>query len=72
MAKQIFNTFMCPKCGNRIMELPRPVGHQHKDGHRKKLYCFICKEEVNSVECKDDEAIFNFKLMFEEGEFKNE
>lgn len=61
------HSFWCPKCGNKAMDLPRRVGHQHKDLHRKKLWCPTCKMEQNTVECKDDEDVFIFKQMFEEG-----
>lgn len=70
--KIIFNTFMCINCGNSVYSLPRDASYQHKDGHRKRLYCPHCKEEINCIECKTDEDVFNFKIDFENGVYENE
>ena len=61
MAKMKQHSFMCIQCGKLAMTLPRPVGHQHKAGHRKRLYCPHCRMEINCVECKNDEDIFYFE-----------
>lgn len=66
------NTFMCIKCGQAAMSLPRQVSHQYKGGHRKRLYCPYCKTEINCVECKNDEEIFEFKEDFENGYYAAE
>ena len=76
MAKRSSNyvehSFYCIKCGNRGIPLRRNAGHQHSKLHRKKLYCPYCKMEINHVECKNDEDVYNFKLDFEEGVFASE
>lgn len=41
-------------------------------GHRKRLYCPWCKEEVNHVECRTQEDIEQFKQDFEAGLFVEE
>ena len=66
------HSFYCIRCGNKGIPLRRNSGHQHAQSHRKKLYCPYCKMEVNHVECKNDEDVYNFKLDFEEGVFINE
>ena len=72
MAKMKQHSFMCIQCGKLAMTLPRPVGHQHKASHRKRLYCPHCKMEINCVECKNDEDIFYFKEDFAQGYYKEE
>ena len=72
MSKMIFHSFWCINCGRRVYELPRNKGHQHKDFHRKKLYCPWCHDEYNCVETKDLEQEWQFKQDFEEGVYKNE
>lgn len=72
MAKMRQNYFMCIQCGKLAMILPRPIGHQYKNGHRKRLYCPHCKVEINCVECKNDEDIFYFKEDFANGLYKEE
>ncbi len=42
----------CPQCGN-IASIMRKESSLRKVGHLKKLYCFICKEEVNHIELHD-------------------
>lgn len=71
MPKIEFHSFWCPVCGNKAMDLPRNYGHQHKDFHLKKLWCPHCKQERNTIECKDDEDVFIFKLNFEEGAYSD-
>lgn len=72
MAKTKQHYFMCIKCGKLTMTLPRPVGHQYKSWHRKKLYCPNCRVEINCIECKDEEEVFYFKEDFERGLFEEE
>lgn len=64
--------FYCINCGNRGISLMRKEGHQHPRMHRKKLYCPTCKAEVNHIECKNDEDVFNFKIDFENGVYIDE
>lgn len=73
MGKEIvLHSFYCMKCGNKAMELFRKRGFQHKRFHRKKLYCPHCKLELNCIECKNDEDVYEFKENFEKGVYKNE
>ena len=64
--------FFCIQCGKEGIPIPRKQGHQHTRFHRKKLYCPYCKVEINHVECKSDEDVYEFKLDFEEGVFADE
>ena len=54
------------------MSLPRRVSHQYGRHHRKKLWCPYCKMEVNQIECKNDADVYDFKVAFEAGEYKEE
>ena len=54
------------------MELFRKRGFQHERFHRKKLYCPYCKLELNCIECKNDEDVYEFKENFEKGVYENE
>ncbi len=64
--------FFCIKCGQEGIPLARRQGRKHEKFHRKKLYCPHCKEEINHIECKNDEEVYNFKRDFEEGVFADE
>ena len=64
--------FFCIKCSGEGIPLPRKQGHKHERFHRKKLYCIHCKEEVNHIECKNDDEVYEFQCMFEEGHFLKE
>ena len=70
--KTDLHTFYCINCGNKGFDIPRDHGHQHKNMHRKKLYCIYCKEEWNHVECKDMWDVEEFKENFVNGVYKNE
>ena len=72
MAKFSEHSFYCIKCGNKMMGLPRKDSHNHSKHHRKKLWCPWCKVEVNSVECRNDIEVYEFKTAFNAGEFKEE
>ena len=61
--------FYCLKCGKKGLNVYRRQGHQHGKYHRKKLYCFYCKEQVNHMECRNQAEIDEFKDAFERGEF---
>ena len=64
--------FYCIKCGHKGIPLSRKQGHQHERFHRKKLFCIYCQQEVNHIECKNDEDVAEFKRNFENGVYKNE
>ena len=72
MAKYSEHSFYCIKCGEKGITLPRRDSHQYSKYHRKKLWCWRCKCEVNHVECKNDEEVYEFKQAFAAGEFENE
>lgn len=66
------NDFYCLNCGQHSFELPRNKGHQHKNMHRKKLYCWHCKQVVNHIECKTINDIEIFRENFIKGVYKDE
>ena len=70
--KNEIHDFYCMKCGNKVYSIPRPVSHQYKKHHRKKLWCPWCGMTLNCVECRNDSEIYDFKMMFEDGEFEEE
>lgn len=66
------HSFYCIKCGNKGIPLMRPQGHLREQFHRKKLYCPICQQVINHVECKTMEEVETFKMSFAEGAFVDE
>ena len=54
------------------MSCGRPQGHRREQFHRKKLYCPHCQTTLNCVEVKNDTEAFEFREMFEAGEFEQE
>lgn len=64
--------FYCIKCGNKNFALSRSTGHKYSKHHMKKLWCWHCKEEINCVECSNDEEVEEFKRKFEAGEFQKD
>ena len=66
------HTFWCIKCGKQTIPIQRKVNHQHSKHHRKKLWCWNCKCDINCVECRNDEEVEEFKEKFNAGEFKEE
>ena len=64
--------FYCIKCGHKGIPLSRKQGHQYGRFHRKKLFCLYCQQEVNHIECKNDEDVAEFKRNFENGVYKDE
>ena len=65
-------TFYCIQCGNKGIPIPRKKGREKEKGHRKKLYCLCCKEEINHIECRSDFEVEEFKINFENGVYVNE
>ena len=72
MAKYNPHSFYCLKCGNRALTLQRPDSRKREKFHRKKLYCYHCKQEINCIECKNDNEVYEFKQAFNNGEYKEE
>ena len=66
------HSFYCMNCGNKAYELMRPVSHQYGKHHRKALYCPWCKITVNTIECRNDSEVYDFKEAFNAGEYKEE
>ena len=60
--------FCCIGCGNPGIPIQRDRGHNRSRFHRKKLWCYHCKQEVNHVEVKNEEEMTAFKEAFERGE----
>ena len=66
------HSFYCMKCGHKGIPIQRKSGFQHSKFHRKKLYCIYCQEEVNHVECKNEEDVEEFLENFKNGVYKDE
>ena len=64
--------FFCPKCGQENYSLSRNIGHKYSKFHRKKLWCYHCKQELNCIECRTDMEIQEFKEKWAAGEFEDE
>jgi hypothetical protein len=64
--------FRCLKCGQAGIPLMRNRGYQHSGGHRKKLYCYHCKTEVNHIEIKTIEDREEFLENWAKGVYKDE
>lgn len=70
--KYIDSEFYCPCCGNKVFNLYRKPGFQHGKHHRKKLYCYHCKETLNCIECRNQEEVDEFKENYANGIYENE
>lgn len=66
------HSFWCINCGQPTIPLTRKQGFQHGRFHRKKLWCYHCKTEINCVECKTPEDVEIFKEDFMKGLFIDE
>lgn len=44
--------FICTKCNNEGIPLPRFIGKQREKNHLKNIYCIHCKEKHNHVEIR--------------------
>ncbi|MBQ9019562.1 MAG: hypothetical protein IJ097_04570 [Bacilli bacterium] len=73
MNKKVTPTsLICPECGN-ISKIWRSTNKQKEMYHKKKLYCVICKKEINHIELKDIDffiAGLKFKEELTEEEIK--
>ena len=65
------HSFFCIKCGTET-PLPRKKGKKHEKFHRKKMWCYHCKLEINHVECKNEIEIAKFKEDFNKGLYTEE
>ena len=66
------HSFYCVACGSRGIPIQRNQGFKHQGMHRKKLYCVMCKQEVNHVECKTFDEVEEFRYNFKNGVYKDE
>ena len=64
--------FYCPKCAEKIYTLPRQVNHKYQKHHRKKLWCWKCRLELNCIEVRNDTEAKEFKELWKAGTFKEE
>ena len=64
--------FYCMNCGCKGLPIQRNLGQQRERMHRKKLYCFHCKAEVNHVECRSYDEVIEFKENYEKGAYIDE
>lgn len=65
-------TFYCMNCGEKGIPIQKSKGRGKAKFHRKKLYCWHCKQTVNHVECKTEEDVKKFKADFKNGVFLEE
>lgn len=72
MANYETHQFMCLRCGNAGIPICRKRGHQHGAFHRKKLYCWKCKIEINHIEIRNDWEMEEFKANFNNGVYVDE
>ena len=70
--KYVDSEFYCLKCGQKSFPLLRKASFQKEAGHRKKLYCVHCKEEINHIECRNIEEVEIFKENFKKGMYIDE
>lgn len=62
--------FFCIQCGKEGIPCIRKSSHKREKHHLKKLWCPCCRTEVNHVECRNDEEVYEFKEAYENGEYK--
>ena len=70
--KTEIHDFYCLNCGKRSLSLPRKIGHQHEQFHRKNLYCPYCKITSNNIEVKNDIERVLFLEQYNKGVFEDE
>lgn len=63
------NSFYCPVCGKKAMDLPRPRSLTRQAFHRKKLYCPWCKKTHNCIECKNEVESYRFLEDWRKGKY---
>lgn len=68
----ITHDFYCLKCGRKGIPIQRSRGHMREKGHRKKLYCMYCRQEVNHIEIFNQAQLEKFQEDFRNGVYENE
>lgn len=64
--------FYCMKCGCKGLNVYRQTGRQHSKFHRKRMYCYYCKKELNFIECRNPDEVAEFHDAFLRGDFADE
>lgn len=64
--------FFCMKCGQESIPIFRKAGKQKEKMHRKRMYCFHCKEEINHIEVRNWQEEAEFKKAFASGSYVQE
>jgi hypothetical protein len=72
MAKYEMHDFYCLACGHKTLPVHRKQGKMHGAFHRKRLWCYHCKQEINCVEVRNDEEKEIFMEAFNNGEYQEE
>lgn len=68
--KNIETRLLCPVC-RTYTTIRRNAARRKKEGHYKKLYCYVCKDTHNFIELNDnytDEEIEDLIEKWKEGE----
>lgn len=64
--------FYCINCGKAGIPIPRMSARYRAKGHRKLLYCPWCKQEINHIECCNEQEVNKFLKDFQEGKYLEE
>lgn len=48
--KRFYSTLICQECGQRMI-IPRRADRKRGENHIKTMYCGICKETRDFIEC---------------------
>ena len=64
--------FYCIQCGKKALSLPRKISHKYQKHHYKKLWCYHCGCTINTVECRNDEEVKEFKEKWLNGDYQEE
>ena len=72
MGRCVSHDFYCLQCGQRGIPLARKVGQERSALHRKKLYCYHCKTDINHVEIRNQFELETFKTNFANGVYVDE
>lgn len=66
-------SFYCLNCGKKNpMPVQKMKGRLNKSGHRKRLYCINCREEVNNIYLATEKDVEKFKEDFAAGVYQDE
>lgn len=71
MTKHI-HEFYCPTCGNTTIPVHRKTGQLRKKFHRKKMYCYHCKKDINTIEVRNEWEANEFKINYQKGLYADE